>query len=322
VIDPVLDIASEATTSDPDILLIAGPTAAGKTSLALRAAERLDAEIINADSMQLYAGMEAITAAPPLEDREAAPHHLFGCADPGERWSVGRWLDAALMEIASVNARGRRAIIVGGTGLYFKALTEGLAPAPDIPEDVRAEVDRLHLAGGVEALRAEAERLDPVSAARVMGDDPQRLRRIIEVAKTSATPLSILQRQTRPGIDSARWRGVILEPDRQALYKRIVLRFEKMVRAGALDEVKSLAKRGLDPDLPAMKAVGVPPLLAFVQGLIGIDEAVEAAVRDTRRLAKRQYTWFRNQHPAWARVRSLDGDEAALELAPVLNAFA
>jgi len=322
MMEPLLATASEDITAEPDILLIAGPTAAGKSALALRAAERLGAEIINADSMQLYAGMEAITAAPDETDRERAPHHLYGCADPGERWSVGRWLDAALVEIAAVNARGRRAVIVGGTGLYFKALTEGLAPAPDIPDEIRAEVDRLHLIGGVAALRAEAERLDPVAAGRVLGDDTQRLRRIIEVARTAAVPLSILQRQTRPGIDPARWRAVVVQPDRAALYKRIAQRFEKMIRAGAIDEVKALARRGLDPDLPAMKAVGVPPLLAFVQGLIGIDEALEAAVRDTRHLAKRQYTWFRNQHPGWARVESLDEDAAAAELAPVLNAFA
>ncbi len=313
--------ASELELPAPDILLIAGPTAAGKTALALYAAEMLDADILNADSMQIYAGLERISAAPGEAERARAPHYLFGVADAGERWSVGRWLDAALEQLAVSNARGRRAVVVGGTGLYFKALTEGLAPAPDIPDEIRAQVDRLHMVGGIEALRAEAAQLDPAATARVLGEDPQRLRRIIEVAKASAVPLSILQQQTRPGVDPARWRGVIVEPDREALNARIAARFETMMERGALDEVKALARRGLDPELPAMKAVGVPPLLALLQGIIGPDEALEAAVRDTRRLAKRQYTWFRNQHPGWARVESLDPEAASRELAPILSEF-
>ncbi len=303
-----------------DILLLGGPTASGKSALAIHAARRLDAEIINADSLQVYDGLRVLTARPGADETGGVPHHLFGALDPGERCSVGRWSRLALDAIAGVRGRGRRVVLAGGTGLYFKALLEGLAPAPDIPAGIQAEVDALHARGGVGALRAEAERLDPVGAARVEAGDRQRLMRLIVVARASGQPLSRLQADTTPLIDPACALGVAILPDRAALYARIEARFDAMIEAGALDEARALAARQLAPDLPAMKAVGLPPLLAHLAGTLSLEAAIDTAKRDSRRYAKRQYTWFSNQHPGWARITSLDPAEARAELDAILDA--
>lgn len=302
------------------ILLIAGPTASGKTALALHAAARLNGEIVNADSMQVYAGLEILSAQPSQTERAAALHHLFGVLDPSERCSVGRWADLALAQIEAVRARGRIPILVGGTGLYFKALLEGLAPAPDIPEAVRRDVDALAEAGGVAALHAEALSLDPVATARIEPTDRQRLMRIIAVSRAAGRGLSELQAETAPMLDPASAFGVVVQPDRAALYARIEARFDKMIAAGALEEVRALAARDLDPQRPAMKAVGVPELLAYLRGETGLDRAVEIAKRDSRRYAKRQFTWFSNQHGGWARIARLDPAGQRSELDALLTA--
>ena len=301
-----------------DLLLIAGPTASGKSALATAAARRLDAEIVNADSMQIYAGLPVITAQPGEAERGGVAHHLFGEIDPAERFTTGRWAEAALRRIDEIHARGRRVVLVGGTGLYFKALTEGLAPAPDIPEDARARARALGQARGVDALAAEARRLDPDAAARIDANDRQRLLRVVELGYAGAR-LSALQAETAPLIAPDSWTGVVIEPEREALYARIDQRFASMVEAGALEEAAAIAARRLDPELPAMKAVGLPPLLAHLNGEITLDEALETGARDTRRYAKRQYTWFRNQTPDWFRVASLDPDAQREELEPVLS---
>jgi len=303
----------------PDILLLAGPTASGKTALSLHAAQALSGEIVNADSMQVYAGLDVIAAGPGAQERAAAPHHLFAEIDPGERCSAGRWARLALERIKDITARGRTAILVGGTGLYFKSLTEGLAPVPDIPEAVNAEIDTLYDRGGLEALRAEAEAADPAYAARIKAGDRQRLMRVIAVKRATGRPLSELQAETHPLIDPARWRGVVIQPPRDTLYARIEARFDAMMEAGALDEARALAARGLDPALPAMKAVGLPPLLAHLSGETDLEWALELAKRDSRRYAKRQFTWFSNQHPGWARIESLDPGDQRAELARILT---
>ncbi|MAP47911.1 MAG: tRNA (adenosine(37)-N6)-dimethylallyltransferase MiaA [Oceanicaulis sp.] len=302
----------------PDILLLAGPTASGKSALSLHAARALDGEIINADSMQVYDGLSVITARPEPHEMAGVPHHLFGVMDPGERCSVGAWAKLAVDAVREITGRGKRAVFVGGTGLYFKALVEGLAPTPEVPQAISDEVAALYERGGLEALRAEAEALDPVGAARIEAGDRQRLMRLIAVARVAGRPLSDIQAETRPLIDPKRAIGVVIAPDREALYARIEARFDQMVAHGALEEARAIAERRLSPDLPAMKAVGLPPLIAHVQGRLELDEAIDLAKRDTRRYAKRQYTWFSNQHPDWKRVQSLDPVTARAELDDIL----
>ncbi|WP_417497842.1 tRNA (adenosine(37)-N6)-dimethylallyltransferase MiaA [Maricaulis sp.] len=302
-------------------LLIAGPTAAGKTALALAAAQALDGEIINADSMQIYAGLPLITAQPSMDDFSKVPHHLFGCVDPAMRWSVGHWTEAALALIADIHERGRTPILVGGTGLYFLAMTKGLAPVPEIDADSRQQVVDLLAATGPEGLRSEAERLDPVAAARIKPADLQRQMRIVEVGYATGEALSSFHADTRPMLEADEWSGIVIEPERQPLYDRINHRFELMLEAGALDEVRAFAALGLDPLLPASKALGVPPLMAHLRGEMTLEDAVRLAQRDSRRYAKRQMTWFRNQHPDWSRIHSLDAAGAARELGGILDAW-
>lgn len=302
----------------PDILFLAGPTASGKSALSLHAARALDGEVINADSMQVYEGLGVITARPDPHEMGGIPHHLFGVIDPAQRFSVGQWTKLALAAIKDVTGRGKRAILVGGTGLYFKALVEGLAPTPDVPQAIITEVNALFEAGGLDALREVAEALDPVGAARIEAGDRQRLMRLIAVAKASGRPLSQIQSETRPLLDPERAIGVVIAPDREALYARIEARFDQMVSQGALEEARAIAERRLSADLPAMKAVGLPPLIAHVQGRLELEEAIELAKRDSRRYAKRQFTWFTNQHPDWARVGSMDPVIARAELDQII----
>lgn len=302
----------------PDILLLAGPTASGKSALSLHAARALDGEIINADSMQIYDGLGVITARPEPHEMAGVPHHLFGVMDPGERCSVGAWAKRAVDAVRDITGRGKRVVFVGGTGLYFKALVEGLAPTPEVPQAISDEVAALYERGGLEALRAEAEALDPVGVARIEAGDRQRLMRLIAVARVAGRPLSDIQADTRPLIDPERAVGMVIAPDREALYARIEARFDQMVAHGALEEARAIAERRLSPDLPAMKAVGLPPLIAHVQGRLELDEAIDLAKRDTRRYAKRQFTWFSNQHSDWKRIQSLDPVTARAELDDIL----
>tara|TARA_R110000868_G_scaffold11516_2_gene56292 strand:- start:29031 stop:29951 length:921 start_codon:yes stop_codon:yes gene_type:complete len=301
-------------------LLIVGPTAAGKTALALAAARRLDGEIVNADSMQIYAGLPLITAQPSASDQARAPHHLFGHVDPAERWSVGHWAEAAMAQITAIQARGRTAIIVGGTGLYFHALTKGLAPVPEIDPQARARVEALIVSEGLKGLHREALRLDPQATGRVKPTDRQRLTRIAEVGYSTGQSLSSFQVETRPLLPQDAWRGIVIEPDRQALYDRINRRFSQMLAEGALDEVRAFAALGLDPTLPASKALGVPPLMAHLRGELSLEDSVTLATRDSRRYAKRQMTWSRNQYPDWGRVHALDATAAEIELDVLLGA--
>jgi tRNA dimethylallyltransferase len=295
--------------------LIGGPTAGGKSALALRLARRLGGEIINADSMQIYGDLRILTARPSPEDEAAAPHHLFGVADAAEAWSVGRWLRSATRVLADVKARGRPAIVVGGTGLYFRALTAGLADIPEIPPDVRTASRSLFDRQGEEAFRARLAAVDPQAAARIARGDRQRLVRAHEVFAATGRPLTQWQAGARPLLPPGTWRGVVVEPPRDLLYERCDARLRAMVEAGALGEVARLAARGLDPDLPAMKALGVSPLAAHLRGETPLEAALNRASLDTRHYAKRQMTWFRHQAPDWPRA----GPEPSTTLPDHLN---
>ncbi len=294
----------------PDAILLAGPTASGKTALAVKLAKAIGAEIINADSMQLYQGLAILSAQPSEAEKGGIAHHLFAHADASKRWSAGRWAEAALGALSTINARGRKAIFVGGTGLYFKTLTQGIAPVSPIPSKVRETT--IELAGkGYEALRERAFELDPEGAARIRPGDSQRLIRLIEVVTTTGRTMAEVHAETRPLLSEGSWTGFVLQPDRAELYARIEARFDAMMAAGALGEARALHARGLDRNLPAMKAVGLRPLLAHLDGEMTLEEAVVQAKTDSRRYAKRQFTWFANQHGGWPRLPA-DDPQAAL----------
>ena len=286
----------------PWITLIAGPTASGKSALALRLAEESGAEIVNADSMQVYADLRVLTARPSEADEARAPHHLYGVADGDDPWSVGRWLREALIVLERLRSTGRPAIVAGGTGLYFRALTRGLADTPEVPEDARSEAAVRLEARGEAAFRQELARRDPRAEARIAPGDRQRLIRAWAVAETTGRPLSDWQAETAPPLPASAWRGMVLEPARPELYARCDSRVAAMVEGGALEEVRSLVVRGLDPARPVMKAVGVRPLARRLAGELTLVQAVEAVRQETRNYAKRQLTWFRNQTPDWPRV--------------------
>jgi tRNA dimethylallyltransferase len=292
----------------PPVWLIGGPTASGKSALALRLAEAVGGEIVNADSMQLYRDLRVLTARPSPEEEARAPHHLYGVADASEAWSVGRWLRAAAPLLGAIAARGRTAVVVGGTGLYFRALTKGLADIPAVPKDVRqavqASYDRLGEAAFRDVLRAH----DPAAEAAIAPGDRQRLTRALEVAEATGTPLTEWQAGTSPVLASQMWRGVVVDPPRAELYARCDARFEAMLSADALEEVRALLARDLNPELPAMKALGVRELARHLSGDLSLAEATALAQRETRRYAKRQATWFRHQTPDWPRLLSADPD--------------
>jgi len=257
--------------------------------------------------MQLYAGLRVLTAGPSPKECSRAPHHLFEAADPADGWSVGRWLRAAAEVLTGIAARGRPAVVVGGTGLYFRALTQGLAEVPPLAPQARLDAETEFAALGEAAFRARLAGADPAAAARIAPGDRQRLVRAWEVFAATGKPLSDWQRTGAPAID--RWTAVALQPPREALYARCDARLEAMLHHGALDEVRALMARDLDPDLPAMKAVGVRELAAYLRGETTRDEALLAAQMETRRYAKRQMTWIRGQMADWRRIDGLEADD-------------
>ncbi|HEX3502580.1 MAG TPA: tRNA (adenosine(37)-N6)-dimethylallyltransferase MiaA [Xanthobacteraceae bacterium] len=280
------------------VILIAGPTASGKSALALALAEKLGGEVINADSMQVYRDLRIITARPTPEEEQRAPHRLYGHVDAAENYSTGRWCGDAAAAIEAARAVRRPAIVIGGTGLYFNALTRGLAAVPPIPEDIRKDVRARLISEGAPALHAELAARDPAGAARLRPSDRSRVSRALEVMLATSRSLYDWHGDNKPAIiDLARAAKVFLMPEREDLLKRIDARFDAMMSAGALDEVRALAARTLDPSLPAMKAHGVPWLIRYLNSEITLAEAVEGGKRDTRQYTKRQATWFRNQLP-------------------------
>lgn len=289
--------------SKPEIILIAGPTASGKSALALALAEKFGAEIVNADSMQVYRDLRIITARPSLEEEQRVPHRLYGHVDAAENFSVGRWCEEAAAVIADARRSGRCAVIVGGTGLYFNALTRGIAAVPPITAEIREQVRARVESDGVAMLYAELKERDPAAAARLRPGDRARITRALEVVLATGRSLLDWHEDNKPpGLDAGSAAKIFLMPKRDALLHRIDARFDAMMAAGALDEVRVLAARNLNPNLPAMKAHGVPWLIRQLNGEISLEQAVEEAKRDTRRYTKRQATWFRNQLPSFVWV--------------------
>ena len=285
------------------VILLAGPTASGKSALALALAEKLGGTIINADSMQVYRDLRLITARPSVEEERRVPHRLYGHVDAAENYSVGAWRSEAVLQLAAAERESRVAIVVGGTGLYFNALTRGLAAMPPIPKRIRDEVRGRLKAEGAAALHDELQRLDVAAAARLNRGDGARVSRALEVML--ATGRSILdwhEHTTSSGADLQPAVKIFLSPDRGELASRIDARFDAMIEAGAIKEVRALMARSLDPSLPAMKAHGVPWLIRQLKDEITLAEAAEGAKRDTRQYTKRQATWFRNQLPEFAWV--------------------
>lgn len=284
----------------PSAILIAGPTASGKSAVALRVAEAVGGTIINADSMQVYSDLRVLTARPDEEDERRVPHALYGFLDGSEAYSVGRWLQDTGDAIATVRSKGQVPVVTGGTGLYFKALLDGLSPVPGIPADIRErwreEAKRLD---GPELHAMLAER-DPAMAERLRPTDPQRIVRALEVLE--ATGQSLADWQQKPGtplLQESETACFVIAPPREALVSRINSRLSQMVDHGALDEVKALMARELAPDLPIMRALGVKPLAAHLAGKLAMDEAIEQTGAETRQYAKRQMTWAKRNMITW-----------------------
>lgn len=281
-------------------VLIAGPTASGKSRAALELAERLGGTIINADSMQIYRELRVLTARPIPSEEARVPHRLYGTVSTAGAYSVGRWLDDVATAMAEAHGPGRVPILVGGTGLYFKALTEGLAPVPDIPAEVRSywreQADWLER----DALHAALAARDPAMAARLGSADPQRIVRALEVIDATGVSLAEWQGGTAaPLLASGDAVRLVIAPERESLCAAIDARFDRMIEDGAIEEARSLLNLKLDPGLPAMRAHGVRELAAYLSGAIGLDEAVAKAKTEGRRYAKRQMTWARRFMVDW-----------------------
>jgi tRNA dimethylallyltransferase len=290
------------TCSSTPILIIGGPTASGKSALALDLALQLGGVVINADSMQVYRELRILSARPTPEDEERAPHRLYGVLAAGERCSAGRWRDMALGEIAAAHAAGRVPILVGGTGLYLRSLLKGLAPVPAIPSRVREAAAALHAeVGAAEFHRLLAAR-DARGAARIHPANTQRLLRAYEVFEATGKCLADWQASQAGDGYAGETAALVLEPPRQALYAACDARAEQMAAAGGIEEAAALLALELDPALPAMKALGVREFAAYLDGSATREEATSNLRQSTRRYAKRQGTWFRHQMPEARRI--------------------
>ncbi|MET3840006.1 tRNA dimethylallyltransferase [Bradyrhizobium sp. OAE829] len=279
-------------------MLIAGPTASGKSALALELAQKTGGVVINTDSMQVYRDLRVITARPTPAEEAQAPHWLYGHVDAAVNFSAGAWVADAAKMLSEAQAEKRLPIFVGGSGLYFKALTRGLSAVPPIPAEVRESVRARLERDGVEALHAELALRDPATADRLKPRDRARIARALEVVGATGRALADWHREGLPPLlPQGEFHALFLAPERDQLYARIDARFDAMLAAGALEEVAALAARHLDPLLPAMKAHGVPALIRHLSGEISQAEAAETSRADTRHYAKRQFTWFRHQLP-------------------------
>jgi tRNA dimethylallyltransferase len=285
-----------ASNQDYPVVVVAGPTCSGKSALALDVAERFDGTVINADSMQVYRELRILTARPDASAEARAPHRLYGVLSAGERCSAGRWREMAIAEISAASSAGRLPVVCGGTGFYLMALLEGLSPIPDVDDQIRCRIHRDYADVEPEPLHRALAAVDPDAAARFPAGDRQRILRALEVYAATGRSLSFWQRQPKIAPPAGyRFHVITLLPTRPALYAACDRRFEAMMEAGALDEVRRLGEMNFDPALPAMRAVGVPELLRYHAGLCDRETAVSAAQQATRNYAKRQLTWLRHQ---------------------------
>ncbi|MFA7415088.1 MAG: tRNA (adenosine(37)-N6)-dimethylallyltransferase MiaA [Rhizobium sp.] len=289
---------------DYDAILITGPTASGKSALALELAKQHGGAIINADSMQVYDTLRVLTARPSQDEMEGVPHFLYGHVPAGASYSTGDWLREAAVLIEDLKVKGVLPVIVGGTGLYFKALTGGLSDMPGVPEEIRNDLRRRLVEEGPEALHSELGIRDPDMAGRLNPQDGQRILRALEVLEATGRSILSFQGQTGPMIiNPARARRIVVLPDRKILHDRINRRFEKMLAVGAAEEVEALLALGLSPEMPVMKAIGVSQIAALLMGDMTRAEVIEKTSAATRQYAKRQMTWFRNQmDESWERM--------------------
>lgn len=290
--------------NDIDAILITGPTASGKSGMAVELARQYDGVVINADSMQVYDTLRILTARPSVEDMQGIPHHLYGHVPAGDAYSTGLWLREVTDLVAELRKAGRMPVIVGGTGLYFKALTGGLSPMPEIPADIREGLRQRLIDVGPEPLHGELTARDPGMAAGLNLQDGQRIVRALEVLDATGQSLAALQGLAGPVIvDPARARKIVVLPERQVLHDRINGRFASMLADGAEQEVVDLLALGLSAQQPVMKAIGVSQIAMMLRGDIGREEVIALGAAATRQYAKRQMTWFRNQmDESWERI--------------------
>lgn len=304
-------------------VLLAGPTASGKSTIALAIAEEFEGVIINADSMQIYDGLHIITARPGAEDEARVPHKLYGVLAPEDYCTAARWRDLALIEIEAARSAGKLPIVVGGTGLYFDILTKGIADVSKIPDDLRSRLRTLQREEGTEAIYALLLKKDPDVAARLNAGDTQRLLRALEVIEATGSSLDVWHQKasTGPVLQGPRlW--LALTPDREWLYERCNRRLDWMVEAGgALAEVKALADRQLDQGLPVMKALGVPELIQYLDGSLEKEAAVARIKMLTRRYAKRQLTWVRNKMCEAIHSHAQDVESLKEDFFPIIRRF-
>ncbi|MBN8649131.1 MAG: tRNA (adenosine(37)-N6)-dimethylallyltransferase MiaA [Caulobacterales bacterium] len=285
-------------------ILILGPTASGKSSLAVKIAKKINAEIINMDSMQVYKDLPILSATPNTEEREGVTHHLFGYIDAAQAFSTGEYIKAAKNKIDEINIRNKTAILVGGTGLYAHALTCGMVETPPVSPEIRSQVRKL-----VEADRRgqynRLKKIDPIAHNRIEANDSVRIARALEVFDATGKSLSEWHKDEQPPIiKPENWRGFGLMPPREFVYENIEKRFRQMVTNGGLEEVENLWKRNLPDDLPAMKALGIPNLIEYFEGLVRLDDAISRAITQTRQYAKRQYTWLNNRASEWPKFEN------------------
>lgn len=300
--------------TEMDAILITGPTASGKSALAVDLAKRHGGAVVNADSMQVYDVLRVLTARPSIEEMGGMEHLLYGHVDPGTAYSTGDWLREISRVLDRLRSEGRLPVIVGGTGLYFKALTGGLSEMPAIPAEVRERLRKRLVDEGPETLHRELANRDPAVAARLGSQDGQRIVRALEVLEATGRSISDFQSGGGPVIvDPDRARKFVVLPDRAVLADRINRRFEKMLEEGAVGEVEALLERKLSPEMPAMKAIGVLQIAAMLRGEMTREAVIETAATATRQYAKRQMTWFRNQmDESWQRIDPAAVDQSRL----------
>lgn len=305
-----------ANNSLPPAIFIMGPTASGKTALAMSLRQRFPVELISVDSALIYRGMDIGTAKPTAEELAQAPHRLIDIRDPAESYSAADFRADALREMAAITAEGKIPLLVGGTMLYFKALLEGLSPLPAADPEVRAQIEKQSQELGWEALHRQLQQVDPVSAARIHPNDPQRLSRALEVFLISGKTLTELTKISGETLPYNVQQFAIAPATREQLHQRIALRFEQMMAAGFEAEAKALFERGdLHTDLPSVRCVGYRQMWSYLEGEIDYDEMVYRGICATRQLAKRQMTWLRG----WESVHWLDSDEPLQALESVAH---